>query len=81
MMELIHQKDYFTIAKDVKKSKMRPYITKFLTYKDESDKEVCSRIHNQNILVIDDITTSGSTLNEVLRALRFINDDNNISNL
>lgn len=79
MMELIHQKDYFTIAKDVKKSKMRPYITKFLTYKDESDKELCSRIHNQNILVIDDITTSGSTLNEVLRALRVINDDNNIS--
>jgi hypothetical protein len=79
MMELIHQKDYFTIAKDVKKSKMRPYITKFLTYKDESDKELCTRIHNQNILVIDDITTSGSTLNEVLRALRVINDDNNIS--
>lgn len=79
MMELIHQKDYFTIAKDVKKSKMRPYITKFLTYKDASDKELCSRIHNQNILVIDDITTSGSTLNEVLRALRVINDDNNIS--
>lgn len=45
----------------------------------ESDKELCSRIHHQNVLVIDDITTSGSTLNEVLRALRVINDDNNIS--
>jgi len=79
MMRLIHQKDYFTIAKDVKKSKMRPYITKFLTFKDEADRVLCSKIHNQNVLVIDDITTSGSTLNEVLRALRVINDDNNIS--
>lgn len=79
MMELIHKKDYFTIAKDVKKSKMRPYITKFLTFKDEADRLLCSRIHNQNVLVIDDITTSGSTLNEVLRALRIINEDNNIS--
>jgi len=48
-------------------------------FKDESDRELCSRIHHQNVLVIDDITTSGSTLNEVLRALRVINDDNNIS--
>jgi len=79
MMDLIHKKDYFTIAKDVKKSKMRPYITKFLSFKDEADKELCGRIHNQNVLVIDDVTTSGSTLNEVLRALRVINDDNNIS--
>lgn len=79
MMDLIHQKDYFTIAKDVKKSKMRPYITKFLTFRDESDRELCSKIHHQNVLVIDDITTSGSTLNEVLRALRVINEDNNIS--
>jgi len=79
MMDLIHNKDYFTIAKDVKKSKMRPYITKFLTFKDETDRELCSKIHNQNVLVIDDITTSGSTLNEVLRALRVINEDNRIS--
>lgn len=79
MMDLIHKKECFTIAKDVKKSKMRPYITKFLTFKDEADKELCGKIHNQNVLVIDDITTSGSTLNEVLRALRVINEDNNIS--
>lgn len=79
MIELIHKKDYFTIAKDVRKSKMRPYITRFLTFKDEADKLLCSKIHNQNVLIIDDITTSGSTLNEVLRALRVINDDNKIS--
>ena len=33
----------------------------------------------QNVLVIDDVTTSGSTLNEILRSLRIVNDDNNIT--
>ena len=32
----------------------------------------------QNVLVIDDVTTSGSTLNEVLRTLRILNEDNEI---
>lgn len=79
MLELIHHKDYFTIAKDVKKSRMRPYITRFLTFRDEKDEELCREIRRQNILVVDDISTSGSTLNEILRSLRIINEDNEIT--
>lgn len=79
MMDLIHGKDYFTIAKDVKKSKMRPYMMNFLKFATEEDKQLCSTIKNQNILVIDDITTSGSTLNEILRTLRILNEDNSIT--
>ena len=79
MLELIHQKDYFTIAKDVKKSRWRPYITHFLKFANPADRELCQKIRQQNVLVIDDVTTSGSTLNEVLRALRILNEDNDIS--
>jgi len=79
MMDLIHQKDYFTIAKDVKKSKYRPYIMNFLRFKNDKDKELYSSIREQNILVIDDVTTSGSTLSEILRTLRIINDKNQIT--
>jgi hypothetical protein len=43
------------------------------------DEELSSRIRQQNVLVIDDVTTSGSTLNEVLRTLRILNEDNNIT--
>lgn len=43
------------------------------------DEELCSIIRQQNVLVIDDVTTSGSTLNEVLRTLRILNEDNNIT--
>lgn len=79
MMESIHKKDYFTIAKDVKKSKLRPYITSFLSFANEEDKNLWRAIENQNVLIIDDIATSGSTLNEVLRTLRIINDKNNLT--
>lgn len=79
MMRLIHEKDYFTIAKDVRKSRLRPYITDFLRFRDESDERLCKAIQGQNVLVIDDITTSGSTLNEILRTLRVLNPDNAIT--
>ena len=78
MIDLIHQKDYFTIAKDVKKSRFRPYIMHFLKFASEDDKELCKQIRNQNVLIIDDVTTSGSTLNEILRTLRILNEDNDI---
>ena len=45
----------------------------------EEERELCSIIRQQNVLIIDDVTTSGSTLNEVLRTLRILNEDNNIS--
>lgn len=79
MLSLIHQKKYFTIAKDVKKSRFRPYMMEFLKFASDADKELCSTIRQQNVLVIDDVTTSGSTLNEILRTLRILNEDNEIT--
>lgn len=79
MLDLIHQKDYFTIAKDVRKNRFRPYIMQFLKFASADDEELCSKIRQQNILIIDDIATSGSTLNEILRTLRILNEDNNIT--
>lgn len=79
MLDLIHQKDYFTIARDVKKSRFRPYMTEFLRFQTNADEELCAKIRQQNVLVIDDIASSGSTLSEVLRALRILNEDNRIT--
>jgi len=47
--------------------------------KTEEDKELFKTIKQQNVLVVDDVTTSGSTLNEILRTLRILNEDNNIT--
>ena len=79
MLDLIHQKDYFTIARDVKKSRFRPYMTQFLRFATKADAELCAAIRQQNVLVIDDVTTSGSTLGEILRTLRILNEDNSIT--
>lgn len=79
MLELIHKKEYFTIAKDVKKSRFRPYMMQFLKFNSKADEELCATIREQNILIIDDIATSGSTLGEILRTLRILNEDNNIT--
>ena len=49
MLDLIHQKDYFTIARDVKKSRFRPYMMNFLRFATEQDKELCATIRKQNI--------------------------------
>ena len=79
MLDLIHKKDYFTIAKDVKKSRFRPYMMHFLKFADKTDEELCASIRRQNVLVVDDVATSGSTLGEILRTLRILNEDNNIT--
>ena len=43
------------------------------------NEQFCASIRQQNILIIDDVTTSGSTLNEILRTLRILNEDNEIT--
>ena len=43
------------------------------------NEDLCSTIRNQNILVMDDVTTSGSTLNEILHTLRILSEDNEIT--
>ena len=63
----------------MKKSRWRPYITNFLKFATPADEELCKKIRQQNVLVIDDVTTSGSTLNEILRTLRILNEDNEIT--
>lgn len=79
MLDLIHKKDYFTIAKDVKKSRFRPYMMQFLKFASKEDEQLCATIRQQNVLVIDDVATSGSTINEILRTLRILNEDNDIT--
>ena len=45
----------------------------------DKDEKLCASIRQQNVLIIDDVTTSGSTLNEILRTFRILNEDNEIT--
>lgn len=74
LMPKIHQLDYFSLAKNVK-PKYRKYIQSFLHFKSEEDKELFKSIDEGKVLIVDDINTGGSTLNEILRILNEINSD------
>lgn len=69
--------DYFSIAQNVK-SKYRPYITGFLGFNNPEDVERFGKLQGANILVVDDINTTGSTLHEILRKLSKLNSNCNI---
>ncbi|MCQ2234321.1 MAG: hypothetical protein MJZ24_06235 [Paludibacteraceae bacterium] len=78
MMDIIHQKDYFSIAKDVKNNKYKGYLKKYYKFKDDKDKKIYKSLMNSNVLLFDDIVTTGSTIYYLLNCLRTINDNNNI---
>lgn len=77
LLPAIHGLDYFSIARNVK-SKYRKYITGFLDFVSEEELLKFSRMQGANILVVDDINTTGSTLQEILRKLGKVNHDCNI---
>lgn len=78
MMDDIHSLNYFSIARNVKKNKYRQYIRNYYTFKNDSDRQLYEAIINTNVLIIDDIVTSGTTLSHILNCLRSVNDTNNI---
>ena len=68
----IHDLSYFSIADSVK-FKYRQYIKNYLNI-DSSAISTIEAIKDGKILIVDDINTSGSTLTEILRIVRRINN-------
>lgn len=56
-------------------SKYRPFIQNFLSFKDGQALEEFSKLQTGGILVVNDINTTGSTINEILRILNTIDED------
>ncbi|MCQ2295773.1 MAG: hypothetical protein MJZ45_00055 [Bacteroidales bacterium] len=78
IMDDIHRSDYFSIARDIKKSKYRNYVRNFYHFNDPAKEQLYRTISNSNVLLFDDIVTSGTTIYHLLNCLRCINDSNNI---
>lgn len=74
ILPAIHKLDYFSLAHSVK-PKYRPYIKNYLGFPDLKKLEQFASLKGQNILIVDDINTSGSTLNEILRILNEVNEN------
>ena len=70
----IHNLSYFSIADSVK-PKYRKYIQNYLMFDNKETENAIKSIQKGKILVVDDINTSGSTLIEILRLIKAINND------
>lgn len=76
LMPKIKSLDYFSTAQSVK-PKYRRYITNYLAISEDDAKKIQS-FQGSNILIIDDINTSGSTLHEIVRTVNRFNRNSNI---
>lgn len=72
LMPKIHHLEYFSIADSVK-PKYRQYIKNYLNI-DTICEATIKAIIDGKILIVDDINTSGSTLTEIIRIIRKINN-------
>ena len=74
ILDNIHSQYYFSIAQNVPK-KYRQYIQNYLNFKSEECEKSFQSLTNANILIVDDINTSGSTIDEILRIINKVNSD------
>lgn len=77
LLPKVHSLDYFSLAHNVK-PKYRGYIKNFIQFQDRDIDKIKKLQEGTNILVVDDINTSGSTLAEIIRQLFALNHSCNI---
>ena len=78
MMDGIIKLDYVKIGTYIK-AKYRPYIKNFFMFKRDEDEKFYKAIKNENVLIVDDISTAMSTLQYVVNTLRLISDENELT--
>ena len=72
MMEKLKSRDYFSIGRDLK-YKYRKYLKNFYKFGNDEERETFNKLIKPKVLVIDDVMTSGATLNYVINTIYKIN--------
>lgn len=71
MMDKIHSLDYFSIARD-SKYKYRKYLKDFYYFENTEQEKIYANLSDEKVLLIDDVTTSGTTLSLMLQTLKCV---------
>lgn len=77
LLPKIHNLEYFSLARDVK-PKYRRYIMDYLNISEQDLNTAVKLEAAENVLVVDDILTTGNTIQELVRLIRKVNTDCNI---
>lgn len=77
LLPRIKKLNYFSIANEVK-PKYRKYIQNFLKFNSEADEIALKALQKKNVLIVDDINTSGATVFEMIRIVKQLNPSLNV---
>ena len=77
LLDEIHDLDYFSIAKAVP-PKYRGFIKNYLSFSTPEAEKAFEQLQAKQILLVDDINTTGSTLYEMLRIIEAVNTNSEI---
>lgn len=79
MLDDIHSLDYFSIAKNIKDQKYKKFLNTIYKFYDDKSVKLIKTVKNKKILVIDDIYTSGVTIEQIIKAYQMLDpDDSNV---
>ena len=75
MLDDIHALDYFSIAKNIKDQKYKKFLSTIYKFYDDQSIELVKTIKNKKILIVDDIYTSGVTIEQIIKTYQMLDPD------
>ena len=80
LLDEIHNLDYFSIAENVRTNKYKSYFSNYFYFDSHEMQQDFNEIQEKEdkILILDDVSTTGATLKEIIKIVRFLNKKSDI---
>jgi hypothetical protein len=80
LLDEIHDLNYFSIAENVRTNKYKSFFSNYFYFDSPDMQQHFSEIQEKRdkILILDDISTTGATLKEIIKIIRFFNKTTDI---